>query len=501
MRKEKALKNILSSFLSYLFLLIAGILLRKTLLVNFDIELVGYEGLLTDLFSYISIVNLGTESILTYRLYKSFATNDKHRINTLINIYKKLSEIIAFATAIVCSIIFLVLPIIFDGKIQHWNYFKVMFILLAITNICDHLFGYWRIILTASQNEYKAITIETILSFSGIIAKIAILLTTKSFIIYLILSNAITVIGYLLIRNITKKQFSFYEKQTISYSDVKNEGIIKEYKELFVINVSNTITWSTTNIFITLFFDAKTTSLFLNYSLIASACWGIITKIIYPMRSSIADLIYKEDKNISFSFYELMDLSCFFIASIVLCGYVGVYQQAICIIFGEEFLLTIGFVFCYAIQNYFGIKSESITSFRNAFGDYDIEQKYAVPCIIAGLFFPIVFAKLFGLGGIFIGMVAPIIIKWQCGNKIVIKKHFSKSILTKWKKEIFYFVIAMLESVIVYFVCNSLSYSVLNMIICIIISVLIPLTINILLFRKNDSFEGIVNTFLSLIKR
>ena len=501
MRKEQAVKNVFSSFFSYVFLLVTGIVLRKILLYNFDTELVGYEGLLSDLFAYIGIVNFGTESILTYRLYKEFANNNKERIIFLVNIYRTLYFTIALITFVLCIGTYFLLPYIFATRIINWNYFIIMFILLSITNICNYLFGYWRTILTASQNEYKAITIETIISFAGIIIKIIILYTTKSFILYLLLTNIITILSYVLIYLSAKKSFPFISYQKITFSDIKNEGIFKEFKSLVYINISNVVLWSTTNIFIMLLFDAKTTALFLNYSLISSACWGVITKIIYPMRASIADLIYKEDSVVSSNFYDLMDLACFFIASVTMCGFVGIYQQTISIIFGNEYLLPYGFVICYAIQNYFLIKSESTTSFRNAFGDYDIEQKYSIPCILSGILCPIIFSKLFGLGGIFIGLTIPLIIKWHCNNIIVLQKHLDSKINIKIKKEIIYFLLSLIETCFVSILTKNIEANIVGIIIATLISVLIPLVLNIILFRKNDSFEGIVNTFLSLIKR
>ena len=55
MRTQKALRNILTSVGSYLFLLVLGLVVRRLLLHRFDTELVGYDSLLSNIFAWISL--------------------------------------------------------------------------------------------------------------------------------------------------------------------------------------------------------------------------------------------------------------------------------------------------------------------------------------------------------------------------------------------------------------------------------------------------------------
>ena len=73
MRTRKALINMLWSLFSYGLLLIFGIFIRRFLLQQFETEIIGYEGVIADIFSFIALADFGLDSLFNYRLYKAFA--------------------------------------------------------------------------------------------------------------------------------------------------------------------------------------------------------------------------------------------------------------------------------------------------------------------------------------------------------------------------------------------------------------------------------------------
>lgn len=494
MRKTNALKNILSTLLSYVFLLGVGILVRKLLLNSFDSELVGYENSLADLFNYVAIFSNSLSSLLTFRFYEAFASNDTKKLNLLASIYKTICTFITILSVIVCTTLFFMLPIIFKDRVTYWNYFNIMFILLALKEIVNYYFGYWRIILSANQLEYKAIKIETIFNFSALVAKTLILLTTQDFLLYIIISCIFQMLSIIFVYIISKKNLSTLDVRFASLEDIKQEGVIQRLSNIFILGIGDTIVYSSTSLFISLFININLASYFYNYVIFSSLCYGIVVKVTTPFRSTLADLIYKESKETSLNFYHVMDFACYIVASILFCCYVGAFQQAIVLFFGEKYLLSDAFLFIYAFNNYIAIKGQTVSTYRSCFGEHDVEARYAIIASITSIVLAYIFSIYFGITGIITGLTIAVLIRFIGYAVIVIKNYYQKPFYTIVPGYIKYLLLTFLEAFIVMYFTRKFSYSFINFIICGLISVFTPLVINLIAFINTGTFKDLVNT-------
>ena len=494
MRTKKALTNMLWSLFSYALLLFFGIVLRRLLLQNFDTEVIGYEGVIADMFSFIALADFGLDSLFNYRLYEAFAGNDNNRINKLSNMYKKLWNTLGFIVFAICTVLYFFLPNIFEGKINNWGIFRINFVLYAISVLSTYFLGYWRTILTASQKEYKAVKVETTINFVAFFLKLVSLLLFKDFILYLIINVLCILLSKFLIYIVTKKEFSFFHKVDVDASEFIDEGMISECPQLIMIKTADVVNWSSTNLFTSLLINIKTSALFMNYSIIGSAVWSAIASFLRPIRSTLADMIYKEDKEETFEFFKIMDLACFFIATIILVCYSVVFQPAIKMFFGEEYLLSSTFVYVYAVLYYFAAKTEATNSFRECLGDYKEESIYSFFAVITVIVLSYLLSKKLGLSGIILSTIISYLIVLHSRKNVLIKKFYNHSLLESWSSELMYFLLALIELSIAVLFTNKLSLDFFDMIIRGIIGVLVPTIINVIVFRKSRLLDMVINT-------
>lgn len=499
MRTEKALKNMITSFMAYIFLFGIGIVVRRLLLNSFDIELVAYDGLLHDVFSYITLADLGMDTLFTYRLYKAFADNDKERLSKIVSMYRMMFLLLGVLVLLVCGFLYFLLPTIFSGKVTYWNYFYIMFALYALQTVCSYFFGYWRPVLAAAQMEYKAVRIETVMSFLAIIAKVFVLITTRDYILYLFLSIGCQILSYILVTVNSRREFRDLKLSKVSFSDFKEEGMVAECKEIVAIKVGSTVTWSSSNLLITLLINTSMAAFYFNYAMIGSTLYDAVMKLINPMTASIADMVYKDDKKASYDLYELIDVAFFFLASIVLCGFVCCFQNAIALFFGEQYLLPIIFVMVYGVEYYVVTRSDLVRCFRSCFGDFNVERKYTIIGALAGIVTSILLAKPFGVAGVASGIIVSVIFTWQGRLEIVFKNFFEKSVLKVWLKELKLFVLAFVEMFICYLLTRNLGYSFINLVLRGLLAVMVPLVLNIVIMRKNESFLDLVDFVKNII--
>lgn len=493
MRTRKALVNMLWSLFSYALLLIIGIVLRRFLLLQFDTEIIGYEGIIADIFSFIALADFGLDSLFNYRFYKAFAEDDEDRINQLANMYKRLWNILGIIVFFTCVILYFVLPLIYGDKIAYWNIFKISFALYALSVLSTYFFGYWRTILTASQKEYKAIKVETIINFSSFAFKSAALLGLRSYILYLIMNSFFIILSKIVVAFISKREFPFYHYEKTSLSKFAEEGMMAECPQLIMIKTADVVNWSSANLFTSLLIDVRSAAMYSNYAIIGGAVWSAIVSFLRPIRSTLADMIYKEEKEVSFAFYKMMDMACFFIATIILACYSVVFQPAITFFFGDEFLLPASFVYAYAFLYYLAAKSEATNSFRECFGDYKTESVLSFFAIIVMIFISTMMSRYIGVGGIMIGTAVSYLLIWHSRKIILIKKFYGYPLIRSWLIELAYALLAVVELLMTGLITIHISYGFVGMLIRGVIGVCVPTAINALIFRDSDLMKTVIN--------
>lgn len=492
MRTKNAFKNIIIAVVAQCTLLVVGLLLRRILLNNFDVELVAYEGMISNIFSLLAVAGMGASSMFHYRMYRAFAREDQDLINWTLSLFRTLYRSLALLLTILCAIVFFLLPVIFGDRVQYWGYFRIMYLLYAVSAISSYVFGYWHTLLIAGQKEYKIVITQTLFQMATQIMKVVVLWTTKDFLLYLLLTTCSNLAETIIIAKRSQKEYPQVKIKKSTLQDCRNEGMLKELKDLFIHRLSSALMYSTDSILITLLVDVRSTALYNNYLMIATRVMGIFDKLVSPMRAMLADAVNKESKETSFLLYRTIDLYCFFLASILFICYVVVFQPAITVFFGGQFLLTGDFVFAYALQYYVNMKYQGVIQVRCCFGDYEIERNCAICGMIINFVLSILLGYYYGLMGVIMGTVIASLALWNGYFIIVDKKFFQLSLLRSWTREVGFLLLALIELWIVRTAVDNIPYTFAGMIIRGIIGVTVPTILNCILFAKTNTFRNIL---------
>lgn len=501
MRTNNAIKNIIISIGMYVALIFTSLFLRRVLLQQFDLELVAYDGLLSNVFSLIGLAEMGADGLFQWRIYQAYAQGDQERINQVMSLYRFFYRFLAMLVFLVCCVVFLLLPIIFAGKVQFWTLFYAMYGLYALSALISYFVAYWRILLIAGQKEYIITTTETAMQIAGQFAKAAILLSTRNYLLYVASNTAITVCSYILVMVRSRQKNPSVTFIKVTWKDFREEGMLRELREVFAIKLINTTMYNIDNLMITFLISTQMVTYFTNYSLIAGYVFQFFSKLIVPMRGSIADLIYKEERKMSYRIYRTMDLGAFFISSLLLVCYAVVFQPAISALFGEQFLLPYTFVLMFALQYYVNMKGQIITMFRGAFAEYSTERRYRAIGAVVNLVLSIVLGRVWGLPGIVLGTVVALLAFWHSNIEIVNHKFFGESHIRAWGREFVFLLIACIELGITWLLTFQIPYTFTGMILCGIIGVTVPTIINLVVFFRTPEFQEILSRSRRILQR
>ena len=324
MNKVKTLKfNIISAVLPWIFLAIIGFVKIRFFINVYGSELNGYIQLISQIYGYISLVEMGFGSAVTYRLYKPLAEGDKEKIAALFNGCIKIYKKIAIKMSAIGVVIACVLPFVLEYDTLSKAKIVAVFLLFIVDYFLKYIYDLpCRILLYADQKRYKA---NIIVNTSTLIIKIIellLILTSINYIIVLSITILLNAISYIILSYITKKEYSYIK-------DIKEiDTTTREMsKDVMAHKVSRIVFYGTDNIIISMTrgLGLAVASIYGSYNYIVAAVRNILDLFLQSPLEMLGNKFVKKDSNMkeNFGLYQEFLKATYFIRynyfSCILC--------------------------------------------------------------------------------------------------------------------------------------------------------------------------------------
>ena len=101
MRTKKSFKNMTIAIISNIITIIIGFVIQTIFIKTLGTDYLGVDKLFSNIISMLSIVDLGIGSAIIYNMYAPVENDDKEKIKSLMNFYKKAYNIIIALVAVI----------------------------------------------------------------------------------------------------------------------------------------------------------------------------------------------------------------------------------------------------------------------------------------------------------------------------------------------------------------------------------------------------------------
>lgn len=494
MRIVNILRNSIYSLLSFFFLSLMGIYIRKLFNENLPVELLGLEGLFSNIISILSLAELGVSSVINYSLYKALAENDEKEINILMNIYRFMYKIIGVFILGISIILFFFLPKIINNTELPWNYIELVYVIQIITVLSTYFIAYKRTLFVADQKDYICIKIDTVCRCLANIVRIIAIVFYHSYIFYALTALFFNILSNIIISINVNKKYKFLTYRKVSYSDICNRNFFKDIKNFMIHKIAYILYGGADSIIITAFLGLHTAGLLANYLLIHSGIYSIMYKCFQGIIPTLGNLVYSESEEKKIKIYNTVDLMYTFLGAYICCIYILFFQKFISLFFGAQFLLPDGYVWLLAFNVFLAIQFENACNYRNTYGSFEKDRLYMIMSAVTKVILSILFVEKFGIIGLMMGTIVGLVFIVYGRLVIVFKYIFNKSICKYLIKHIVYSSILFLEIIFIEQILDILnipvSYS--GLIIEGVIATLSMIVFNIIIFCKNSEFRNIL---------
>lgn len=348
-RTKKSLRNSVYALVVQGITVLLNFAIRTVFIKTLSVAYLGLNGLFTNLLNVLSFAELGFGTAIVYAMYKPIAQNDKKKISAYMNFFKFVYRIVGILILVVglCLIPNLDFFISDTAEIpSNAPSLALIYFLYLVNSAASYFFNYKRSLVVATQNGYIDSRNQLEFNFLKCVIQFLILIIFKSYLGYLAIQIACTLLGNIAISIKADKMFPYLK-------EYKNEELNKEEKRSLAKNVvamsfhklGSVVVSGVDNILISKFAGIIAMGCYSNYTLLTATIKTVFTQIITPITASVGNYVAEKTKDDSYHFFHKL----FFVNAYgaIFCSscLMVLSNPFIELFWGEQYLFTNDIVF------------------------------------------------------------------------------------------------------------------------------------------------------------
>jgi len=436
-RFQNVKRNFIYSSLSN-FILLAFAFINRTVFIRFlSVDYLGVNGLLSNVIGILAFSELGIGTIITYSLYKPIAENDERKITALMNLYKTAYRIIALVVVIIGLSFLPFFRFIVHTEISFKNIYTAYFVYVA-NILISYLLTYKTTFATAAQKNYIVVNFDTAGKIVTYILQIVALYISHSFIVYLLVQLFVGLIAKIFLVRYLNKKFPVLKIATNEKVDDETKRTLrKNVKAAIFHNIGGVCVHQTDNIIISTFISTAVVGLISNYTMLVSVVNVFVNSLFGAFTSSIGNLIAQESAEKKRQIFDIYIFIGFWISSFIAVCLIVLSKPFITLWLGKDFLVDNVSMILYYVAIYFQIICLPVHNYKIAAGIFVDDQFLSFTQAVVNLAVSIIFVKLIGLAGVYVGTIVQrmlVVVVWPIiVNKKVLERnctsYFAKLVL------------------------------------------------------------------------
>ena len=504
MRTINSLKNAIFNFGNSLVINLLKFISRIVFVKYLSSVYLGVNGLLSNVLGLLALTELGIGTAIGYSLYKPLADSNEEKCKSLMNFYRVAYRVIALVVLVLGLILLPLLPWFIKDSSGIEN-LSIIYLIFLANMVIGYLFSYKRTLITADQKNYKITPFLAFFSLLTTVLQIISLVIFHNYIIYLVIQVICTLLENITVNRYINKKYPYLKDINHAKKLAPNE--LKEIKTnifaLMAHKVGSYVLSATDNLVISKFIGIVTVGIYSNYVLIHSTISNFIYSFISNSTASLGNLIASEDKEKETAVFYEMNFIVYCLYGVSSICLLFVFNPFIELVFGAKYLLNFDVVILIVLNYYLVGLNQVPIIFQSAAGVYKYD-KY-VPLLEAGvnLTVSIILVNYIGFAGVLIGTFISYLLPLFIKPIIVFRHVLNKNVLAYFRGFIKQFILLGVSSAIIYVIINALNINslVLQIIINLLLSLIIPTMLIIILYGKSEPFRQAKNRIFMIINK
>jgi O-antigen/teichoic acid export membrane protein len=425
-RTEYSVKNAYISSISRIAAILMGYMVRVVFTHTLSESYVGINGLFTNILNLLALSELGIDSAITYALYRPIAESKRDEQKSLLRLCRRYYRMAAMAVILIGLLALPFMYLLIKNQTQMENLILI-YLLYLLNPALSYLLIYKKSLIDANQLYYIGIFYQTVFWVIQDILQIIILLTTKNFILFLLVFLLGTIGGNICISGKANQLYPYVKEKNVKPLErIKRKEIAKNIQAMFLHKIGNIAVNNTNNLILSSFVGIISSGIYSNYYLIIQSVNQMLSQMFKGLTASIGSLAVTRNVGRVKKVYE----TAFFISHWMyglgaICLY-ELLEPFILISFGKSYLFSreIALILC-IIFFITGMKDATLI-FRDSLGLFRYDKYISILCAALNLIISILLVRQYHTIGVFAGALASLLLTSAWLEPFVLYKFYLK---------------------------------------------------------------------------
>lgn len=502
-RTKNATRNIIFGVILRAYQIIVPFLMRTAMIYLMGVQYLGLNSLFTSVLQVLNLAELGVGSAMIYSMYRPIAEDDNTTICALMKLYRTYYRLIGLIIAVVGCILTPFIPKLISGDIPKGINIYILYLLnLGATVLSYWLFAYKNSILQAHQRTDIVSKVTLITNTIQYVLQLFVLWIFKNYYLYVIVMLVTQALTNIVTAIMADKIYPQFKPKGELHKEEIHQ-INQKIRDLFTAKLGGVVVGSADTIVISAFLGLTTLAVYQNYYFIMNSICGFITVIFSAITAGIGNSLVTESSEKNYNDFKKFTFIICFILCICCCCFVGLYQPFMKLWVGKKFMLSFSFVILFCILFYCLELAMVWATVKDAAGLWHSDRFRPLIGACANLIMNIVLVQVIGLYGIILSTVFSYIfisMPWLIHN--LFKFLYNESLKVYLKDLSMYILVAILATTITTIICRKITFvGIFELVFKGIISIIIPVSIEILCYRKKEEFKESIKLVKKMLKK
>ncbi len=478
---------------------------RVVLVRELGEEINGLHNLFQSIINVMALMELGISTAMIIHLYAPVKEDNQYLVKGILNFYKKIYSYLALIfTAVSVLVSLFLLDRIVTTTIP-LSEVRVYFVLFSLSFTVNYLLYYKRSLLYAEQRNRVSIIVSSCCELFFRTIQIVLIIIFHQYFLFLLITICEKFTCNTICNYYVDKRYPYLRNNNVLIEKEKKRAILNTVKPLFVNQMANTVQLASRGILISILLgNVAIVGYFGNYQLILNVVQMIYGQFGGAVTSGFGNLSTEQDEQRMKNAYYKTAFVMNRIAIVCCACFVCVVQDFIFVIFGQSFVIGISSVFILTLNLIVYLLDIPVISVQNAMGLHRLDSWFMVIQAAFAIMLGYFFGKVWGMTGIFVGLMIPLFVFTFIRKGIVIsKKAFNmkaREYLCFIGKE---FILVLGITIVTYMLCNliGLSPSIWSIIVKFVASAVLSILFICVVSFRNQYFGETVVLLKRIINR
>lgn len=456
-RTKNATRNIIWGIIEKIVTILMPFICRTVFIKVLGSEYLGLNSLFSSILQVLSISELGIGTAIVFSMYKPISEDDEYTLCALLNVYKKVYQVIGTIILLVGLAIIPILTKLISGTYpSEVNIYALYLIYLFNTVIGYYLFAYKQALFSAYQRNDLLSKRTTVVNFLSNFIQIILLLLVHSYYVYLLVLPVATIATNLANAYLANKTYPTIQCKGQISVEMKN-SIKKRIIGLLSFKIYNVIFTSVDTIVISSFLGLTPLALYNNYYYIQTSIVGFLTILTSSITAGIGNKMITNSVDDNYQDFKNFTFANGWIASWCSVCLLCLYQHFIRAWIGENYLLPFITVYLMVIYFFLPRLTTMTYTYREAAGLWWEDRFRPLVATAVNLVVNIILVQIIGMDGVIIStLVCTIFINVPWGSYILFKNYFKKSLKEYFAQLAYYLLITNVAGFVTLWICSRL---------------------------------------------